>query len=62
LCRNQEYKKARKEAAKEQKQKALEQKRGAIDEMLAGMTPEERKQWHQKNKVNHTIDRFLHVE
>lgn len=47
----QEYKKARKEAAKEQKQKALQEKRGAIDTMLAGMTDEGRKQWHEKNKV-----------
>ena len=50
-CRNQEQKRARKEAEKEEKQKAMAEKRAAIDNMLAGMTEEERAQWHQKNKV-----------
>jgi hypothetical protein len=49
--RQQEHKRARKEAQKEEKQKALEQKRGAIETLLAGMSEEERKEWHQKNKV-----------
>lgn len=51
ICRQQQNKKARKEARKEEKQRALEQKREAIEQLLAGMTEQERKDWHQKNKV-----------
>lgn len=47
----QENKKARKEAQKEEKAKALEQKQKSIQQMLAGMSEEEQKAWHEKNKV-----------
>lgn len=50
-CRQQEHKKARKEAKKEEKVKAAEQKSKSIQEMLAGMSEEEQEAWRQKNKV-----------
>jgi hypothetical protein len=50
-CRQQEQKKARKEAEKQEKAKAAEQKQKSIQQMLAGMSEEEQAAWHQKNKV-----------
>lgn len=49
--RQQEHKRAKREAVKEEKQKAREDKRAAIDNLLASMTEEERTQWHKNNKV-----------